>query len=175
VGVVEEVEAEVEQRTGDGLAVQQEVLLVQMPAARADEQHGRLVIKPVGLAFRAVEGDDTVDRVAQIALALKGRRPGGGVGVLEVGHVDAGSGVERVDDHLAINGAGDLYPAVLQVVGDGGDGPIGGADVGRLRQKVGHDAGADLRLALGPPRQQFQPPPVKGALQRGHKRQRLRR
>ena len=35
-------------------------------------------------SLRAVEGDGAVDRVAQVELALDGRCPGGGVGVLEV-------------------------------------------------------------------------------------------
>ena len=41
--------------------------------------------------------------------------PGGGVGVLEVGHEPAGAGVQRVDDHLAVGGPGDLDPPVAQV------------------------------------------------------------
>ena len=45
--VAEEVEAEVEERPGDRLAVDLEVALDEMPAARADEEHCHLVREPV--------------------------------------------------------------------------------------------------------------------------------
>ena len=51
-GVVEEVEAEVAERAGDRFAVDQQVLLGQMPAARADEQRRHLVVEPVLPAVR---------------------------------------------------------------------------------------------------------------------------
>ena len=41
LGVVEEEEAEIEQRPGDGLAIHQQVFFHQMPAARAHQQDGR--------------------------------------------------------------------------------------------------------------------------------------
>ncbi len=149
-GVVEEVEAEVEQRGRHRLAVDEQVLLIQVPAARAGQQHGRLLVQLVGLALRTGEGDGPGGRVAQVDLSLDGRRPGGGVGVFEVGHIDAGPGVEGVDDHLAVDRAGDLDPAVLQVIGDGRDRPLGGADFGGFGQKVGHLPGVDLLLPRRP-------------------------
>ena len=50
LGVVEDVEAEIEQRGRHRLAVDQEVVLGQVPAARAHQQDGRLVGQLVGLA-----------------------------------------------------------------------------------------------------------------------------
>ena len=44
-GVVKEEQAEIEQRAGDRLAVDQEVLLVQMPAARTHHQRGQFRIQ----------------------------------------------------------------------------------------------------------------------------------
>ena len=44
LGVVEEVEAEVEQRAGHRLAVDDHMAFGQMPAARAHHQHGGLVL-----------------------------------------------------------------------------------------------------------------------------------
>ena len=72
----------------------------------------------VALALRAGVGDGAVDRVAQVDLAVEVVSPGGRVGVLEIGHEDAGAGVQGVDDHLAVDRPGDLDAAVLQVRGD---------------------------------------------------------
>ncbi len=44
-GVVEEVQAKVEQRGRDRLTIDQDVLLDQMPAARPHHQRGRLVVR----------------------------------------------------------------------------------------------------------------------------------
>ena len=57
--------------------------------------------------------------------------------VLEVGHEDFGAGVERVDDHLAIDWTGNLDAAVEQVGGQRGYGPFGFADVRGLEEEVG--------------------------------------
>ena len=51
LGVVEEEQAEIEQRAGDRLAVDQEVLLVQVPAARAHQQRRDLVVQLVVLCL----------------------------------------------------------------------------------------------------------------------------
>ena len=48
--VVEEVQREIEDRAGHRLAVDRDVLLVQVPAARARDQHRGLVVQPVLLA-----------------------------------------------------------------------------------------------------------------------------
>jgi hypothetical protein len=39
------------------------------------------------------------------------------MGVLEIGHVGASAGVQRVDDHLPVHRAGDLDPSIFEVVG----------------------------------------------------------
>ena len=41
---MEEVQAKVEDTTRDGFAVDQDMLLVQMPATRTDEQDGNLLV-----------------------------------------------------------------------------------------------------------------------------------
>jgi hypothetical protein len=50
LGVVEEDQAEVEDAAGDALAVNGDVLLVEVPAARTDLQGGDLVVELVFLA-----------------------------------------------------------------------------------------------------------------------------
>ena len=88
--------------------------------------------------------------------------------VFEIRHVHFGAGVERVDDHLAIDRAGDFDAAVLQVGRDWRDPPVATADVGRLGQEVGQLAGIEplLTLLAGP--QQFEPPSPGAAVQIGH-------
>ena len=91
--------------------------------------------------------------------------PGGRVGVFEVGHEDLGAGVERVDDHLAVDGAGDLDAAVEQVGGQRRDGPFGVADVRGFGEEVGLVAGVESFLALVAGVEQLFAAGVEGALQ----------
>ena len=104
LGRVEHVEAEVEEAGGHGLAVDRDVLLAQVPAARAHEQRRDLVVQAVLLLAR-VERDRPLDGVDEVRLALDAVRPRGRVRVLEVGHEDLRARVERVDHHLAVDGA----------------------------------------------------------------------
>ena len=73
--------------------------------------------------------------------------PGGGVGVFEIGHEDAGAGVEGVDDHLAVGRAGDLDAAIEQVGRGGRDFPGRISDFGGLRDEIGIGARIDAALA----------------------------
>ena len=136
-------------------AVDQDVLLGQMPAARAHEQRGGLVVQPVRLAFRTDVIDPSAHRIAQIDLALDVVVPRRRVGVLEVRHENARAGVERVDDHLAVDRAGDLDPAVLDVGRHRRAGPVGLANRARLGQEIGELAGVELRLSVSAPGQQL--------------------
>src|SRR5688500_8343886 len=81
---VEEVEPEVEKAPGDGLSVDLNVPLRKVPAARADEQHGRVVREAVAL-LAGVELDRALDRVREVRLALDAVAPGRRVRVFEVG------------------------------------------------------------------------------------------
>ena len=123
---VQEVEREVEEAAGDRLAVDQHVLLRQVPAARPD--HGRRrgpSFERVLLAVGLRERQRPVDRVPQVGLpgehVLEQRR----VGVLEVGQPDLGAGVQRVDRHLRVGRPGDLDPAVLEPGRGRRDLPVG--------------------------------------------------
>jgi hypothetical protein len=53
LGVVEEDQGEVEDAAGDALAIDGDVLFVQVPAARTDLQGGDLVVELVFLAVRS--------------------------------------------------------------------------------------------------------------------------
>ncbi len=100
--------------------------------------------------------------------------PGRRVRVLEVRHEDAGAGVERVDDHLALDRAGDLDAPVLQVGRDRGDLPVAVTDVFGFLQEVRQPAAVQLFLDFLPAGHQLVAAGAEGALQLGDERQGLR-
>ena len=171
--VVEEVEPEVEEAAGELVAVHEHVALGQVPAARPDEEDGRVVAEPVGL-LAGIELDRALDRVGQVGLAVEVVAPRRRVRVLEVGHEAAGAGVERVDDHLAVDRPGDLDAPVLQVGGHGRDAPVALAHLARLRQEVGQLAGVEARLALGARGEELAASRVEAAVELGDERERVR-
>ncbi len=138
LGVVEEIQAEIEQARRDRLVVQDHVLFLHVPAARPDDE-GRepAVVQAVGLAVRSGVLDGTGDGIPQIDLAIHHLLPGGAGRVLEVGHEGVGAGVEGVDDHLAVHGARDLDAAVDEVRRDGRDLPVAVSDIPGLGQEIG--------------------------------------
>ncbi len=150
-GVVEEVEAEVEERPGHGLTVDDQMLLGQVPAARADQQRRDLVVEPVLGAVGRGELDRPRDRVGEVELAGDHVRPQRRVGVLEVGHEPPGTRVERIDDHLAVGRPGDLDPPIGEVGRGRRHAPrVVLADRPRLVAEVERAAGVQPHLALGP-------------------------
>ena len=114
LGVAHEVEPGVDEGARDRLAVDAHVLLDQVPAARAHEQRRDLVAELVLAPVVAGELDRALDRVGQVDLALDDVGPRRRQRVLEVGHEPARARVQRVDDHLAVDRAGDLHAPVLQ-------------------------------------------------------------
>ena len=161
------VQAEVEEASADRLAVDQDVPLGQVPAAGADHQGGDLVPEGVALPLRRGEVDLPKQGVAEIELAadevVERRR----VAVLEVGHEDTGAGVEGVDDHLPVGGAGDLHAPVGQTGRDGGDPPVAVPDLLRGRQEVRQGAGFELLVTAAPRRQQLGATGAEAAVQPG--------
>ena len=174
LGVVEDIEAEVEERAGDRLAVDVKVPLGQMPAPRAHDQDGRVLHELVVL-LAGVVVDRPLGCVAQVDLALEVVRPGRRVCVLEVGHEDPGARVERVDDHLPVDGARDLDPAVAQVVRRRRNGPVRLADLARLGEEVRPLAGVEALLALLARGEQAPPLGIEAPMQLGDERERTRR
>src|SRR4029077_6634565 len=74
--VVEEVQPEIEEAARDRPPAHQDVTLVEMPAARTDEQRRHFLVEPVLLSLRAREGESPLDRVDQVDLAFDEARPG---------------------------------------------------------------------------------------------------
>jgi hypothetical protein len=124
------------------------VFFVEVPAAGADEQRGDVIVELVLLAVGVAEADGAPDGVDEVELALDHVFPGGRVGVFEVGHEDVGAGIEGVDHHLAVGGAGDLYPALLEIGGNGRYLPLRFANVTGAVQESGQFSGVDGCLAF---------------------------
>ena len=110
-----------------------------MPAARPHDQHRGLVGRAGSACrFRIGEADLAGPAVLQVDLAFDVVRPGRRIGILEIRHEDVGAGIERVDDHLAVDRAGDLDAAVMQIGWDRRDPPgIVIADMFGLARKSG--------------------------------------
>ena len=100
----------------------------------------------VGLLI-GLEGERAPHRPRHRPWPVDDVRPGGGEGVLEVGHEDRCAGVERVDHHLRLGRAGDLDATVVEVGRCRGNAPFGSTTLDRVRQEVGHLAAVDASLA----------------------------
>ena len=178
--VVECVEAEVDERRGcgardAGAVGEAQVLLDEVPAARAEHDRGRLLAETVLLALGAREVDLTTDRVEQVDLAADDVRPGGARGVLVVGEPDLRAGVHGVDGHLAVGGSGDLHPAVLEAGAGARDAPVDIlADRARLRQEVQVAPVLDAASALHPGGERLVAAPDEALMQPGEEAQSLR-
>src|SRR6266545_1226858 len=173
-GVVEEEQAEVEQRPRHRLAVYQHMPLDQMPAARPHHQRRHCRIQGVLLLGR-LEFDRPRDRVPQIDLAVDRAVPRGRVRVLEIRHIGLRARVERVDDHLAVHGPGDLDASIAQVVRNRGDAPVRVANVSRALEERRERAGIEVPLPVGTAAQQVLAPLFEGAREPRDKSQRLGR
>ncbi len=104
-------------------------------------------IEVVALALGTDIADGALDRIAEIDLAFEIVLPGGRIRVFKIRHENIGAGVQRIDDHLAIDRARDLHTAVEQIVRNGRDRPFCLADVGGFGEEVRKLAGVDLLLA----------------------------
>src|ERR1700679_1014152 len=77
-------------------------------ASRGHHHDGRLVAETIALAAgRIGEVDFPRPAVAEVELTLDHIGIDGGSGVLEIGHEHFGAGVQRIDDHFAVDRAGD--------------------------------------------------------------------
>ncbi len=170
--VVCQVQREVEDRRRSTLAVDQAVLLGQVPAARADDECRRLVIQLVSLTVAGVRiTDRPIDRVAQIHLSQQDVFPRRRTRVFEVGHEAFDGRIQRVDDHLAIDRTGDLDAAVLQVGGDFGDPPVVGANGRGLGEEVRDHPVIERLLPQNARLEQLEATRIETLLQNGQQRQ----
>ena len=172
LGVVEEIQPEVEDPAAHLLAVHQHMLFVHVPAARTRYEHGNLVVQLVVLAV-LFQGNGATDGIAQVDLPVDDVVPFRAVRILQVRHEGQRAGVKRIDDHLAIGGAGDFDATILQVPGLRADRPFGFPDGFRFRQEIGQLAGIKFLLAQSAPCQQFLAARLERALQFRHEIDRI--
>ena len=170
---MKEVQPEIEQGAGNRRSVDEHVALHQMPVARTHHEGRGLLVQRVPLAIRAREADAAGDGIAQVDLPLDHVRPRRAIGILEIRHEDAGAGVQGVDHHLAVGGAGDLDAPVLEILGLGRHGPGRFAHARGLGKEVRHLSGVELGLPHGAAREQLLAPGFKLAREPGDKRQRV--
>ncbi len=173
-GVVEEVEAEVQQARRHRLAVHEDVPLLQVPPPWPDHEHRGPGVERVRLALGGGERQRPPHRRHQVGLSRHDVGPGRREGVLEVRHEDLRPRVEGVDHHLGLHRPGDLHGPLLQVGGDGRDAPVGLADPRGGGGEGGERAGRDLTLAVPPRAQQLLAPRVECPVQPRHELHRLR-
>jgi hypothetical protein len=82
---MEKMNSKIEDAAGDLLAVDQDVLLVQVPAARSRHQYRGPVVQFVLFSF-LVEGNGAAHRIAQLDMTADHVMPRWGGCVLEVRH-----------------------------------------------------------------------------------------
>ena len=128
----------------------------------------------IGLAGRRVgEVDRPGPPVLEIRLALDhvGEHRRGSV--LEVRHEDLRAGVQGVDDHLAIDRAGDLDAAVEKVGRNRRDSPVAISDRLGFGQKMRQLSGVEQFLTLHSAPEQLEPAAVEAAMEVGEETQSL--
>ena len=145
-----------------------------MPAARANDERRRVGLELVVLARdRVGEVDLASPEISEVDLAFEVVGPGRGIRILEVGHEDLRAGVQRVDDHLAVDRPGDFHAAIKQIGGDWRDLPVAGADGSCFGKKIGEFAGIEFRLPDSTRGEQFLAATIERALEAGDEGQGL--
>ena len=174
--VVEHEEREVDERAGRRRPVDDHVPLGQMQTAGPHHQRGDPRMELVVLAgLGVVEGDHPPHRVTKVHLPGHQILPGRRGGILEVRHEHVGARVERVDDHLAIDGTGDLDRAFQEIAGSRRYLPIALADRGRFREKTERLATGPALASRRPGREELREPGTERAHQAGSEPERGRR
>jgi hypothetical protein len=174
-GVVEKSQCEVKEAGGHAGAVDANVLLVEMPAARAQQERRSPFVESILLARLTDEVDRAAHGRMDVQLAADLVLPGRRVRVFKVRHVGIRARVQRVDHHLPFHRTGDFHPTAGKRRGKGRDGPASGPDLGRFREEVGLLAGVDPMLAFDPGAQERLAPGLEGTVERGHERHGLGR
>jgi len=123
-----------------------------VPPARPHDQRRQLALLRQGVRLPPAPGSPVRDvapqRVAQVGLPVERVLPRRRVRVFKVGHERGRAAVERIDDHLAVDGARDLDAAVDQAGRGRGAAPRRvGAHGLRVRQKIRQLAGVEPLLA----------------------------
>src|SRR2546428_7613374 len=84
--VVEEEQAEVRQAGGYGMAIDPQVLLLEVPSSRSYEEGRDPVAQTIRAAVRRVVGDRPTNRVDEVHVTHDDVRPGRREGIFKIGH-----------------------------------------------------------------------------------------
>ena len=184
-GVVVEVQTKVEQTTGDGLAIDGEVLLIEVPASSTGNQSGESPVRAELVFLVALlEVDLATDSIVQVDLTVDHVVPGGGTGVcaelasslhatktehtLEISHVGPDIRVQCVHDHLPVGRTSDLDTTVNQTGSRGSTLPsVILPDVLGFRQEVEQVALVNLGLTVNPALEESLASGVEGPVEDG--------
>ena len=145
-----------------------------MPASGPDEECCGFGVQRVLAPVRVLEGDRAAHGIVEVPLTVDDVAPGRRRRVLQIGHEHLGPGVEGVDDHLAIAGAGDLDPAIEKVGGCRGNLPVRVPDRLRLSQELEIGPRIDGSLALLASMQELLPARIEAAVEGSDEGQSLR-
>ena len=157
-----------------GFAVDEDVSFGQVPAARPDAERGDGVVEGVRLVI-GLEGQSAAHRLGHRPVARDDVRPGGGEGILEVGHEDRCARIERVDQHLRLGRAGDLDAPIVEVRRRRRHPPGAVPALDRVREEVGHLARVESRLPQPAVSQEPLALGIEGPMQLRDEVERLRR
>ena len=172
LGIVVEEQAEVEQGCGNEPTVDAEMTLFEVPAAGTHDERRYLLIEAVVLTrLRLKIVDGACYRVAKIDLAVERACPSRRMGVLEVGHKAVGPGVQRVDDHFAVDRSSDFHSAVAQIGRQRCDVPVLCANILRTAQEIRQSPRVEQFLSITPLSEQDVPACIELTLQTSNKLQ----
>ena len=143
------------------------MFLVQMPAARTHHQDRKVffVQDVVLAAVRCHPVQIAGNGFAQRALAGQQIFPSRRSRVLEIGHINFGARVQRINHHLGLHRAGNLNPTIEQVGRQFGDFPLAFANCTGVFPEVWGCASIELRLTFLPCLQTFLPRWFKAMMQ----------
>src|SRR5262245_51887616 len=113
---MKEKQAKIEERADHWPPIDLDVPLRKMKTARPDHERRRIIADNVDFARVRVDKTKAPERgVPQIDLPVQEVFPRRRGGVFEVGHKDARTGAEGINDHLAINRARYLDSPIEEV------------------------------------------------------------
>ena len=134
--VMKEIERKIEQAAGDGLITPGHMLFRQMQAAHTAYQHSGIGLQLIDFSGLVGVADGSVHGIAQVDLTINDFAPVRRQRILKVRHKDFDVGIQRVNDHLALDGAGDFHAAILQISRDTANSPVAISNGSSFRNKI---------------------------------------
>src|SRR5690606_3968989 len=173
--VVVEEETEVEERRRDRRPVDPNVALLQVPPPWPDDQRRHTLVQAIDPPIGTRVLERPPHGILDVCLAAHHVRPVRRKCILQVHHEDPGTGVERVDHHLAVRRTRDLDTSVLKVRRRWCHLPRPSPRLRPITRAVREPARRSLRPTLPAAREERTPPILELPVQRAHEIQRLRR